>query len=273
PYRGELVNPADMVAEGAPLRGQARAVALGEGGAGLANYGPVLRVTQPGGYTSLLGAEYMMLLTGSVDAGVVLDVTRGDAPILYLLGYGVLVDREQGRVVLVNPPPPGAWVARCVWPGTAADVRAPSFPREDCVALQTAARPERPVPAGKARVERERAGEVVIAADGPGWLVTTQPWYPGWSATVDGAAAVAEPVDGALVGVRLPTGAHTVVVRYWPAGLLPGVVLSLVAALLLVVVGRVRWRSGRTTAGAGRPGAPPPSATHEEANGRMAANP
>jgi uncharacterized membrane protein YfhO len=50
-----------------------------------------------------------------------------------------------------------------------------------------------------------------------------------------------EPIDGALVGVRLPAGAQTVTVRYWPAGLNLGLAVSAVAALVLAAL----WRLDR----------------------------
>jgi len=170
-----------------------------------------------------------------------MDVERGDDPILYLLGYGVVIDREKALVTIVEPPPPSVWVARCVWPGTAREVRAPDFPRQSCVARSTATVREPPTPPGRADLIVERAGWLQGRAEGPGWLVTTQPWYPGWTARVDGAPAAVEAVDGALVGVQLPPGEHAITLDYRPAGLERGLLISGAVGLVLLV----SWWSDR----------------------------
>jgi hypothetical protein len=75
-------------------------------------------------------------------------------------------------------------------------------------------------------------------------LGVPRPWYPGWSSRLDGAAQPVEQVDGALVGVALPPGPHTVELRYRPAGLEPGLALSLAATLGLVALA---WKPRRPT--------------------------
>jgi hypothetical protein len=241
PYRVDPADPQVVVAQAEPLRGHARAAVVGDQSAVLANFGMVLRVTQPGGYVPLFSGEYMALLTGTANASVVLQVAQADDPALPLLGYGVVVDREKSLVMIAEPPPPQAWVARCTWPGTARDVREPDFPRRACIARATTTERELPVPSGPARVMAEGAGRLLVEAEGPGWLVTTRPWYPGWSAWLDGAPAPVEVVDGALVGLALPTGQHTVSFSYRPAGLEAGLVISIGAALGLVDLWRRRF--------------------------------
>jgi uncharacterized membrane protein YfhO len=46
--------------------------------------------------------------------------------------------------------------------------------------------------------------------------VLTDTWYPGWRATVDGRETPIHEAYGALRGVVLPAGAHTVEFRYRP---------------------------------------------------------
>lgn len=70
-----------------------------------------------------------------------------------------------------------------------------------------------------------------------GWLVISEFWYPGWSATVNGVVAPIESVNGALRAVPIPAGASEVTLSYWPLsftiGLLAAVVgLALLAALI-----------------------------------------
>ena len=80
-----------------------------------------------------------------------------------------------------------------------------------------------------------------MEAEGPGWLVTVQPWYPGWAAWVNGRSVPVEVVDGALVGVPLPAGTHTVILRYTPAGFEQGLLLSLVAVLGTIALWWTWW--------------------------------
>jgi hypothetical protein len=234
PFRIHPFDPARIVADAALLRDHAKAAVIGEGGAILANYGPVIKVIQPVGYVSLFSAEYMALLTGGANPGVAMDVGRADDPALGLLGYGVLIDRQKRLVTIVEPPPLQVWVARCVWPGGAREVREPGFPRQACITRAAAAEREAPVPAGPARLLAERAGWLQVEAEGPGWLVTTQPWYPGWSAWIGGAPIPVEAVDGALVGAWLPAGTQVVTLSYRPAGLEQGALISLASGLALM---------------------------------------
>src|SRR5205823_3022752 len=53
PYRIRTSNPQSILAGAGALRDYERAAVVGPGGAVLANFGPVLRVTQPAGYVSL----------------------------------------------------------------------------------------------------------------------------------------------------------------------------------------------------------------------------
>src|SRR5439155_21816730 len=127
-----------------------------------------------------------------------------------LRGVGAVFGPGMRLSATPEPPRPPAWVARCSWPGGAPEVRASGFPRLACITRAAATAPEEPVPPGPASVREARAGWLVVEAEGPGWLVTTQPWYPGWAAWLDGASATVEVVDGALVGLALPAGIHTV---------------------------------------------------------------
>jgi hypothetical protein len=238
PYRINLADPDIILAEAQPLRGQARAAWVGGNGAMLANYGPLLRVTLPDGYSALANNDYANLLTGA-DQPMIIEAESADNPALPLLGYSTIVDSRQHTVNVVAPPPPRAWVARCVWPGDALEVRKPGFPRNACVARKSATAREQPATAAPANLLAERSGWQTLAAEGPGWLVTTEPWYPGWTASIDGRPAQIEPVDGTLVGVELPTGAHTISISYRPAGLELGLLISLFSACVLVVIAKL----------------------------------
>jgi hypothetical protein len=203
-----------------------------------------LHVTQPAGYEPLVSNAYATLVTGVDEPNtVVVRTLRADDPALSLLGVEAVFESGKPPAPPRESPRPAAWVARCVWPGAALQARAPDFPRDACITRGSATERDRPVPAGEATVLEARSGWLLARADGPGWLVTTQPWYPGWSARVDDAPAAVEAVDGALVGLPLPPGSHTVTLSYRPAWLEAGGAISLVS--MLVLLGGLVWERRR----------------------------
>jgi hypothetical protein len=98
---------------------------------------------------------------------------------------------------------------------------------------------------GAARIVKYEPERVQIRArsNGPGLLVLSDNYYPGWKATVDGHDVPVERVDYLLRGVPLGAGEHTVEFRYEPASWRIGWIISLLALIGLVaavVVGRRR---------------------------------
>lgn len=61
------------------------------------------------------------------------------------------------------------------------------------------------------------------------------PYYPGWTAEVDGAAAEVVPVDEALIGVFVPPGSHELTMQFEARRFSLGVSLSIAAAIALVI--------------------------------------
>jgi hypothetical protein len=80
-----------------------------------------------------------------------------------------------------------------------------------------------------------------VEAAAPSLLVIADAFYSGWSATVDGRPAEIVPANGALRGVAVDAGAHTVELRYRTPGLVVGALISLLTALACAVWA---WRSG-----------------------------
>lgn len=95
-----------------------------------------------------------------------------------------------------------------------------------------------------------RLNEVVISAQmpGPGWLVLTDSYFPGWQAFVSSGGESGEeaPIyraDLNFRAVRLPAGSSTVTFRYSPLSLRLGFYTSFLAAMLVVLgLGYWAWR-------------------------------
>ncbi|MBZ0275461.1 MAG: YfhO family protein, partial [Anaerolineae bacterium] len=73
------------------------------------------------------------------------------------------------------------------------------------------------------------------------FLVLTDAYYPGWTATVNGQPAQVEKADGMFRAVAVPAGVSTVVFEYHP-GWWPGILIAGGAAWLLVLVALVVLR-------------------------------
>lgn len=71
---------------------------------------------------------------------------------------------------------------------------------------------------GSTRVERAEGGtvDVEVVTSDRALVVVSQPFYPGWTATVDGRSVPVVEVDGAFAGVVVPAGEHRVSLRYEP---------------------------------------------------------
>jgi hypothetical protein len=94
--------------------------------------------------------------------------------------------------------------------------------------------------AGVVRVERQGPNrlELEVSADGPAFLVVSQPWYPGWRASVDGGPeAVPLRTNFLFQGVPVPAGDHTVTLQYRPTYGVAGWLLAGLALLALLAGG------------------------------------
>src|SRR5690606_12722172 len=110
--------------------------------------------------------------------------------------------------------------------------------------------------AGEATVLRHEPTEVEIAvrASDPGYLVLTDNYYDGWTATIDGAPTQVFRANHTFRAVAVPAGEHRIVFRFEPRPLRAGAMISLGAWLLVAAYGAglavVRWRRRRADAAA-----------------------
>jgi uncharacterized membrane protein YfhO len=71
--------------------------------------------------------------------------------------------------------------------------------------------------------------ELEVEAQSRGLLVLSENYYPGWRATIDDQPAPIYRVDSALRGVVVPRGHSRVVLRYAPASIYWGGLLTILA--------------------------------------------
>jgi uncharacterized membrane protein YfhO len=91
------------------------------------------------------------------------------------------------------------------------------------------------------QVVRHAPDVVEIEVDSPaeGFLVLSDPYYPGWRATVDGDPATILRADYAFRALAVPAGPHRVTMAFRPGMWYAGLAISATTLLLLVIPGIV----------------------------------
>jgi uncharacterized membrane protein YfhO len=67
-------------------------------------------------------------------------------------------------------------------------------------------------------------------------LVLTEAWYPGWRAEIDGRVCACLPANLWMRAIPVPAGRHQVRVYFHQDYLLPGLLISLASAGVLLLV-------------------------------------
>jgi len=73
-----------------------------------------------------------------------------------------------------------------------------------------------------------RANQIHLNAKGPGKLILSEIYYPGWIATIDGVKQDIEPAYDILRSLQLEDGNHEVYFKYRPISIIAGLFLALV---------------------------------------------
>jgi hypothetical protein len=91
---------------------------------------------------------------------------------------------------------------------------------------------------GSAAVEGRATGYIKIAAnaDAPALVSVSQAYHPNWQAQVNGRSVTPVPVYGALLGVPIDAGAHTIELSFQPRDLYAGLIISAATALLALIL-------------------------------------
>ncbi len=77
-----------------------------------------------------------------------------------------------------------------------------------------------------------------INAPADGVAVILDPWFPGWSARLDGQPVTLSRANYAFMAVPVSAGVHRLELSYFPARFLPGLAVALLAAVLLIATMR-----------------------------------
>jgi hypothetical protein len=88
-------------------------------------------------------------------------------------------------------------------------------------------------------LSRNTPNQLVMNASGPGWLILSEAYYPGWVAHVDGTAVKIEQIGGWFRGLLLPPGSHQVDLEFSPPVLWIGLVIT--ALTILAYLGAQPW--------------------------------
>ncbi len=88
-------------------------------------------------------------------------------------------------------------------------------------------------------IQTKQPGHWKLRADGPGWLVLSETWDSGWTATVDDQPAKILPAESVFQAVWLDEGSHTVEWVYSPPFMSKSVIVS-ACSLFLALLG-ILW--------------------------------
>ncbi len=97
---------------------------------------------------------------------------------------------------------------------------------------------------GSAMIRDETANRVIVqvSTDRPAYLVLSDTWFPGWTATVDGRPTRVWRANHALRAVVVPAGSREIVFTYAPRSLKIGALISLAALGLAALAMIPGWR-------------------------------
>jgi hypothetical protein len=82
--------------------------------------------------------------------------------------------------------------------------------------------------------------EATVTAPREGVAVVLDPWFPGWHATLDGAAVPLARADYAFMAVPVPAGRHQLRLEYHPTQLGRGIAVA--AGTMVALLAALAWR-------------------------------
>jgi Bacterial membrane protein YfhO len=243
---------------------------LGTGNIMPPNVGAAMRIADPRANDALFPerwVRYMVGLVGGTTGSVA--TSRTDSPLLNAAGVryllvapGVRPPGSNYHLAFRSPPgthSPSVWVNTLAYPKAwipqsivvVANESSDQHAIEGAAGRDLRARSivEDPTPAmrsahgtGSATIAHYGWNDLTLRvhATGNAVLITSDTYFPGWDATVDGHATPIRPANVAMRAIAVPTGDHTVTLRYDPPQFRYGVLLTLIglAALVARLLGR-----------------------------------
>jgi hypothetical protein len=102
--------------------------------------------------------------------------------------------------------------------------------------------PPAPCPGDEVQLKEDQGSRVGISANlkCDGMVVVSDTYYPGWSAWIDGKPTQIYEVNGAMRGVTVPAGQHSITMRYRPMVVFEGAALTLLGLVGAVLLARSR---------------------------------
>ena len=75
-----------------------------------------------------------------------------------------------------------------------------------------------------------------IDVSSAGHLVLSVPFEPSWTLYVDGVKTEMDLFEKTFISVYLDEGSHTITLRYFPDGFIPGTIISVFCVLLFIAL-------------------------------------
>jgi hypothetical protein len=215
------------------------------------NAGMELGWSSPYGYVSLtLGRVWNYMHEG---LGVAAPVERNTFPSTEIAKFGPFPYNSMALVLGVDPrthrlafnaaPDPRVYLAgaarlvRDSHEATALMRSGHDFHRVALVEQPLALPDPIPLPQdGRATITRFEAERIAMAVESPApaLLVLAEPWYPGWTARVNGTSAPCIPANAWMRAVLVPAGTSQVELTFHSTYLVPGAAISLATLAILL---------------------------------------
>ena len=88
--------------------------------------------------------------------------------------------------------------------------------------------------------------ELIARTEAPVYLVMSDVYYPGWTATIDDQPTTLYPANFAFRAVLVPPGEHRVTFTFEPTTWRIGMGISVLTLMALIGFGVWRWRRRRS---------------------------
>jgi hypothetical protein len=82
--------------------------------------------------------------------------------------------------------------------------------------------------------------QIQVEASGPGTLVLSEIYYPGWQARMDGIPVIIEPAHQILRSIKIPVGQHKIEFDFIPTNVYMGGGISLTSLLICFLLSRLK---------------------------------